>query len=73
MDYERILAELRRERNLLDGVIVTIEALARNGKRGRGRPLGSFMSKTEEDNGNHGSDSEKQRLNHKSAGKATNG
>lgn len=42
MDFEKILAQLRGERNLIDQVIVNIENLARKVKRGRGRPLGSI-------------------------------
>jgi len=36
-----MLAELRGERDLIDKVIVAIENLSGQGKRGRGRPLGS--------------------------------
>jgi hypothetical protein len=41
MSFEKMLAELRGERDLIDKVIVTIENLAGRGKHGRGRPLGS--------------------------------
>jgi hypothetical protein len=41
VNFEKMLAELRGERDLIDKVIVTIENLAGRGKRGRGRPLSS--------------------------------
>jgi hypothetical protein len=41
LDLEKMLAELRGERDLIDKVIVAIENLSGQGKRGRGRPLGS--------------------------------
>jgi len=39
MDLEKILAELRWERDLIEKAIGNIENLARKGKRGPGRPL----------------------------------
>jgi len=45
MDVEKILAELRGERDLIEKVIADLENLARKGKRGRGRPLGSITKK----------------------------
>jgi hypothetical protein len=42
MDFEKILAQLRGERDLIEQVIVNIEKLAHKVKRGRGRPLGSI-------------------------------
>lgn len=39
MDVEKILAELRGERDLIEKAIGNIENLARKGKRGPGRPL----------------------------------
>jgi hypothetical protein len=47
MDYEKMLAQLRGERDLIEQVIVNIENLARKGKRGRGRPLGSITKSTQ--------------------------
>ena len=47
MDLEEILAELRGERDLLGQAIVTIENLARESKRGRGRPPGSITKSTQ--------------------------
>ena len=35
MDVEKILEQLRVERDLIDRVIVDLEALSRRGKRGR--------------------------------------
>ena len=48
MNFEKILAELRGERDLIDKVIGTIENLADKGKRGRGRPLSS-VTKSKQD------------------------
>jgi hypothetical protein len=42
MDFEKILAQLRGERDLIEQVIVNIENLAHKVKGGRGRPLGSI-------------------------------
>jgi hypothetical protein len=49
MDFETMLAQLRRERDLIDRVIVSIESLAGKEKRGPGRPLGS-VSKNKKQN-----------------------
>jgi hypothetical protein len=40
MDFNSVLAQLRQERDLLDQVILALEALAQGRKRGRGRPPG---------------------------------
>ena len=44
-----MLAQLRRERDLIDRVIVSIESLGGKEKRGPGRPLGS-VSKNKKQN-----------------------
>ena len=49
VDFEKMLIQLRGERDLIDRVIVQIENLARRGKRGRGRPLGSVAKNTQND------------------------
>jgi hypothetical protein len=41
MDFEKILAQLCGERDLLDKVIADLQILAREDKRGRDRPSGS--------------------------------
>jgi hypothetical protein len=46
MDFEKMLLQLRGERDLIDKVIVSIENLARKGKRSRGRPPGSVTKNT---------------------------
>ena len=38
MDIEKVLTELREERELIDGAIVALERLARGGAKRRGRP-----------------------------------
>ena len=38
MDITKMLAELRAERELIDEAILTLERLARGGRRPRGRP-----------------------------------
>ena len=40
MNFDSVLAGLRQERDLLDQVILALEALAQGRKRGRGRPPG---------------------------------
>jgi hypothetical protein len=47
MDFEKMLLQLRGERDLIDKVIVSIETLARKGKRGRGRPPSSVTKNTQ--------------------------
>jgi len=42
MDFEKMLSELRAERELIDKVIANIEDLAKTRKRGPGRPPGSL-------------------------------
>ena len=51
MDCENILTQLRAELNLIDQAIVSMENLAREGKRGRGRPP-AWMTKSTQ-NGPH--------------------
>lgn len=41
LDLEKMLVELRGERDLIERVIAAIENLSDRGKRGRGRPEGS--------------------------------
>lgn len=54
MDFAKILAQLRGQRDLIDQVIVSIENLA-HPKRGRGRPKGSVTKSTQNgtNNGTH--------------------
>jgi hypothetical protein len=40
MNFDSVLTDLRQERDLLDQVILALEALAQGRKRGRGRPPG---------------------------------
>jgi len=47
MDYQKLLVELRAERDMIEQVIVNLENLARKSKRGRGRPLGSITKSTQ--------------------------
>jgi hypothetical protein len=47
MDCEKILAQLRGELDLIDQAIVRLENLAREGKRGRGRPPAWMTKRTQ--------------------------
>jgi hypothetical protein len=40
VDFEKILSQLREQRDLIDRAIVALETLERGRKRGRGRPRG---------------------------------
>jgi len=54
MDLEKVLAELRNERDAIDTAILSLERLGRPGKPGPGRPLGSATrSHTDDTNGFH--------------------
>jgi hypothetical protein len=43
MDLTKALAELRQERDDIDHAILSLERLARNRPRGRGRPPGRMI------------------------------
>jgi hypothetical protein len=45
MDIEKLVKQLKRERDLTDQAIVSIESIPREGKRPRGRPPG-WMKKS---------------------------
>ncbi len=54
MDLEKVLAELRNERDALDAAIFSLERLGRTGKLGPGRLLDSATkSHTDGTNGIH--------------------
>jgi hypothetical protein len=54
VDLERVLAELRNERDAIDAAIFSLERLARPGKPGPGRPLDSATRRhTDGTNGFH--------------------
>jgi len=54
MDLEKVLAELRKERDALDQAIISLERLARAGRPAPGRPPGiAAKSPTSSANGNH--------------------
>jgi hypothetical protein len=54
MDLEKVIAELRSERDAIDAAILSLERLGRPGKPGPGRPLGSATrSDTDGANGFH--------------------
>lgn len=58
MDLEKVLAELRAQRDAIDAAIFSLERLGRPGKPGPGRPPGrppglAAKSPTKAVNGNH--------------------
>jgi hypothetical protein len=54
MDLEKVLAEMRHERDAIDAAILSLERLSRPGKPGTGRPLDSApKSHTDGTNGFH--------------------
>jgi hypothetical protein len=54
MDLEKVLFQLREERDKIDEAILSLERLDRPGNTSRGRPLGlAAKSPTNGANGNH--------------------